>query len=246
MAGETATTQKPTQLPNSEALVKSRQIHGIFKQLVSSHTPLQVWFEKSNEDFSTVVIESNLEEEYFVVDEFIPETGKKRALNGEKFNFRASFNGTKVLVRDNQIEGTIRSNGFVAFKIPFPPRVHYQQRRNAFRITLPGASQVDVKLYSKKRNKEFRGVLVELSASGCRVKLDAQCREFLKRGEQFESCELALAKGNPLKCATEIRHTFEDEKDHRTYCGLMFKNLNAGEQNSIARFVFQMEMASRR
>jgi len=126
-----------------------------------------------------------------------------------------------------------------------PAEMIYHQRRNAFRVPLKQGELIPVELAGKKLNSSLKGQLLDISATGCRLRFQGNISERLHSGEVYELFRLSLPFGT-ITTAIEARHIQYDEKLDITYVGIRFHRLSGLDQRQIERFVYQLQREARR
>ncbi len=93
-----------------------------------------------------------------------------------------------------------------------PDEVVYHQRRNAFRAALKLAQLVSVELGGDKLKSPVDGKLLDISATGCKLRFDGDITERLQLGQVYERFIAALPFGN-MTAPVELRYLHFEEKD---------------------------------
>jgi c-di-GMP-binding flagellar brake protein YcgR len=74
--------------------------------------------------------------------------------------------------------------------------VVYHQRRNAFRAALKLAQLVSVVLDGEKLKAPINGKLLDISATGCKLRFDGDITGSLQLGQVYDRFNAALPFGN--------------------------------------------------
>ena len=127
-----------------------------------------------------------------------------------------------------------------------PEEMTYHQRRNAFRAALKLSQLVDVTLDGThiKGNGALRGKLLDISATGCRLRFQGDLGSRLQAGQVYERMSVKLPFGT-ISTAAELRHLSYEDKLDITYVGMRFYRMDGLAQRSIERFVYQVQREAR-
>lgn len=138
-------------------------------------------------------------------------------------------------------------DGHRCYRGPLPEEVTYHQRRNAFRAALKLSQLLDVILDGTylKGNGALRGKLLDISATGCKLRFEGNVEDRLQLGQVYER----FKAGAPLGLAdtmVELRHLHYEERINITFAGIRFHNLSGQAQRKIEGFVYQLQREARR
>lgn len=94
----------------------------------------------------------------------------------------------------------MKSTATAATAAPCPEEMTYHQRRNAFRAALKLSQLVDIILDGAhlKGNGALRGKLLDISATGCKLRFEGNVEDRLQLGQVYER----FKAGNPLGWST--------------------------------------------
>ncbi|UCJ19140.1 flagellar brake protein [Pseudomonas sp. MM211] len=209
------------------------------------HDPLIIMFKERNQRFQSFVIEVDRDQNLLILDEMIPSDGERYLQNGEAFRVESLHDG--VLIAWDCPAGMQVSEyqGERCYSGEIPQMVLYHQRRNAFRAALKQSDQVKVELDGAKLRTPLEGLMLDISASGCKVRLPGNASEKLQPGQVYEGFCAQLPIGR-LEASVELRHARYDEKLDLTFVGLHFANLSGLQQRLVERFVYQLQREARR
>lgn len=213
--------------------------------LQQHHDPLIIMFKERNQRFQSYVIEVDREKNLLILDELMPSDGERYMNGGEAFRVESFHDGVRIAwdcaagMQESDYQGERCYIGGI------PDEVLYHQRRNAFRAALRQADQVKVELAGTKLRTPLDGLMLDISASGCKVRLTGNASEQLQPGQVYEECVALLPVGR-LEAAVELRHVRYDDKLDLTFIGLHFATLSGLQQRLVERFVYQLQREARR
>jgi c-di-GMP-binding flagellar brake protein YcgR len=212
-------------------------IFGVLRALQAERSSVNVQFDNGAQLYNTMILEANLAERYFLMDEVTPRDGHRKIEDGVSFSIRASINGIKVHAKD-LVRGRILKNADgIYYQIPFPAKMLYMQRREAFRAYVPGSMAAIARFSSPEREQFLNGRVINMSATGIRVSFPGQIEPELQMNESFDAYIQIQALEQNLDVKLEIVY-YEYNKDRdQTMCGCRFVDLQRANQIIINRFV---------
>lgn len=215
------------------------------RQLQQNHDPLVITFHERSQRFQSYLIEVERDKKRLTLDEMIPNDGERFLQNGEPFRVEAFHEGVRVAWECLQPVQIAEYQGARCYFSPMPEEVHYHQRRNAYRAPLKQIEPVKIELAGAKLRSPITGQLLDISATGCKVRLPGNIASSLHSGQVYESFTAQLPFG-ALTLAVELRHVQYEETLDTTFAGVRFHRLNGLEQRQVERFVYQLQRDARR
>lgn len=213
--------------------------------LQQNHDPLIITFHERNQRFQSYVIEIDRDKQVVVLDEMIPRDGERFLLNGEAFRIEAFHEGVRVAWECEQDVRIAEHEGARCYLSPLPSEVLYHQRRNAFRAPLKQTELIKVELAGDKLRNALAGQLLDISATGCKVRIPGNVTGSLQSGQVYERFTLQFPFG-AMTTALELRHAQYEEKLDITFLGARFHRMSGLEQRQVERFVYQLQREARR
>jgi c-di-GMP-binding flagellar brake protein YcgR len=191
-----------------------------------------------------MVLDADLKDKVFHLDEFSNSTARKRAEEGARFSLRASINGIRVHAKDLTVARIGRDNNGKFYEIAFPERMLYLQRRDAFRAWVPGTLMVGAILQSKNRLEKIKGRLQNISATGFRLLIDGKIEPPFEMLEELD-CEIHLGNiDQDIKGPVEAVYSQYWQDSNQTVCGFQFGSIPRQVQITINRYVTQLQRDS--
>lgn len=215
------------------------------RQLQQNHDPLIITFHERNQRFQSYLIDVDRDNNRLLLDEMIPRDGERFLQNGETFHIEAFHDGVRVAWECLQSPEIVEHEGARCYVSQMPREVHYHQRRNAYRAPLKQGEQVAVELAGEKLSKPLKGFLLDISATGCKLRMPGNLTSGLQSGQLYERLIIQLPFG-AMTAAVELRHVQYVEKVDTTFAGARFHRLTGLEQRQIERFVYQLQREARR
>ncbi len=215
------------------------------RQLQENHDPLIVVFEGRSQRFQSYVIEADRQKNQLILDEMIPNDAERFLHNGEPFRIESFHEGVRVAWECRQAVQISEHQGARCYVCPMPEQVHYHQRRNAYRASLKQSEPVKIELAGDKLKTPVQGQLLDISATGCKLRLSGDVTQGLKTGQVYERFTAQLPFG-AMTAAVELRHMHYKEHLGMTDAGVRFYRLSGLEQRQVERFVYQLQREARR
>lgn len=241
MFNETDAPQPP------KVLTTPLEIVANLRQLMDSHDPLIITFPERSQRFQSYVVHVDRDSNTLALDELIPRDGEKFIENGEPFRVEGFHDGVRIAWECNGQLRITEIDGHRSYRGGLPEEMTYHQRRNAFRAALKLSQLLDIILDGThlKGNGALRGKLLDISATGCKLRFEGNVEERLQLGQVYER----FKAGNPLGLTdimVELRHLHFEERINTTFAGVRFHNLNGQAQRKIESLVYQLQREARR
>lgn len=216
------------------------------RTLMDSHDPLIVRFAERNRKFQSYVVAVDKDAQRFALDEFIPNDGDKLMQAGEAFSVEAFHDGVRITWSCEKGQAKQeKMGGAPCFWLPLPTQITYHQRRAAFRVSLKHSQKVPLRVTDVSHNVQATGLLMDISATGCRCLFKGDLTGQLHPGERYDQLTIAM-DNTRVNCQAEIRHVAHDSARNLSVVGLRFVELNGLDQRAIERFVYQQQREARR
>ncbi|MNC17708.1 Flagellar brake protein YcgR [compost metagenome] len=185
--------------------------------------------------------ESNM----IALDEMIPRDGERYLMAGEPFRIEGFHEGVRIAWESNGQLKIDESGGSRCYRGTLPDEVVYHQRRNAFRAALKLAQLVNVNLDGEKLKTSISGKLLDISATGCKLRFDGDITGSLQLGQVYDRFNADLPFGK-MTAPVELRYLHFEEKISTTFAGVRFHNMSGLVQRQVERFVYQLQREARR
>ncbi|CAD5108563.1 flagellar brake protein [Zestomonas carbonaria] len=247
--GDARTVSNPFNADNGpqppRVLTAPLEIYSNLRLLQQHHDPLVITFHERSQRFQTYLIEVNRERGYLAFDELIPNDGERFLSNGESFKVEGFHEGVRIAWECQHPVQFGELEGHRCYWSLLPGEVHYHQRRNAYRAPLKQTQMVGIELAGDKLAKSLKGQMLDISATGCKLRFSGDLGKQLQPGQVYERLTIQLPFGT-LTCAVELRHVQYEEKLDLSFAGLRFHQIGGLEQRQIERFVYQLQREARR
>ncbi|WP_095145544.1 MULTISPECIES: flagellar brake protein [unclassified Pseudomonas] len=228
-----------------KVLATPLEIASHLRMLQESHDPLIITFHERSQRFQSYLVEVDRENNMLALDEMIPRDGERFLLAGEPFRIEGFHEGVRIAWESNGPLTIDESTGGRCYRGTLPDEVVYHQRRNAFRAALKLAQLVNIELAGEKLKTPLNGKLLDISATGCKLRFDGNITNGLQLGQVYERFVAALPFGS-MTAPVELRYLHHEEKIDTTFAGVRFHNMSGLVQRQVERFVYQLQREARR
>ena len=221
------------------------EISSNLRQLQESHDPLIITFHERSQRFQSYLVDLDRDRDMIALDEMIPRDGERFLLAGEPFKVEGFHEGVRIAWESNGPLTIDESNGSRCYRGTLPDEVVYHQRRNAFRAALKLAQLVNVNLDGEKLKASISGKLLDISATGCKLRFEGDITGSLQLGQVYDRFNADLPFGK-MTAPVELRYLHFEEKINTTFAGVRFHNMSGLVQRQVERFVYQLQREARR
>lgn len=228
-----------------KVLTTPLEIAANLRQLQESHDPLIITFHERSQRFQSYLIEVDRDSKTLALDEMIPRDGERFLEQGEPFRVEGFHDGVRIAWEASLPMTLDDANGGRCYRGAMPEEVIYHQRRNAFRAALKLTELVNVELGGEKLKSPVTGKLLDISATGCKLRFEGDISERLQLGQVYDRFIAALPFGS-MTAPVELRYLHFEERLNITFAGVRFHNMSGLVQRQVERFVYQLQREARR
>lgn len=239
------TEHRPGPQPPRE-VTAALEIQSLLKGLQHARTPLEVRFEGRTQVFQSFLVAVDPETGTLCMDELVPPVGEKLITQGEAFRIDCWQDGVHMRWSCSGGTRVEFADGAPAFAVPLPARLTYHQRRGAFRAPVHRSIETRLELKQAGEARSHVGELIDISATGCKVRMAGNLVDALQPGKRYEQSELQLDAGQRFAVSAEIRHRRYLEERDETHVGVHFHQPGTPAQRQIDRFVTHLQREARR
>ena len=220
------------------------EIASNLRMLQESHDPLIITFQDRTQRFQSYVVDVNRENNTLALDEMIPRGGERFLEAGIPFRVEGFHEGVRIAWECTTPLSIDDTHDHRCYRGALPREVLYHQRRSAFRAALKLSHLIDVQVAGEKLKSPIKGKLLDVSATGCKLRFEGDIGENLQLGQVYERFTAALPFGQ-ITTPVELRYLHFEERLNITFAGLRFHNISGGVQRQVERFVYQLQREAR-
>lgn len=202
-----------------KVLTAPLEVFANLRLLQQSHDPLIITFKDRNQRFQSYLVEVNRERGIVAFDELVPNDGERFFAAGETFRIEAMHDGVRIAWECEDPVSIGDLQGARCYWSHMPERITYHQRRNAFRAHLSTGQQLSIELSGSKLTPAIKGQLLDISATGCRLRFQGNITSRLQPGQVYEGLRIQLPFG-VITTSGELRHLYFDEKTNMSFVGM--------------------------
>ncbi len=223
-------------------LTEGEDIYGALRKIVLMETPVSVKIDGSDETFHSAITDTVFKTRSFFMDKVIPEHGNDLIRQGKRFSIECDTQGVRIEFR---MSGRLKYKPEnEQYRAEFPLEVLYLQRRTAYRVLIPPAHQILIKIKMDDEQGDLIGRLLDLSSSGFKVQFEGDAKARLEKQKQFPVARVRFNRENTIDCSLEARHVvINDQGD--TQCGFAFTLLSPAAQRYLDRLITEFQWEER-
>jgi len=228
---------------NQEYLLEEPEdIYGALRKIVLMATPVKVRIDGSEEDFTSAITHTDFKSRSFFMDKVIPQQGNDLIRAGKRFHIECDSQGVRIAFR---MTGRLKYQPQKEqYRAEFPDKVLYLQRRTAYRVAIPPAHEILLKIRMNDQEGDLLGKLLDLSSSGFKAQFNANVKKRLEEQSNFPVARIRFNKEQHMDCSLEARHVVLTD-DGKTLCGFSFTMISAMAQRYLDRLVTEFQWEER-
>lgn len=228
---------------NEYYLETPEDVYGALRKIILMKQPVFISIDGSDEKFTSAITHANLKNSSFFLDQVVPQKGNELIRGGHKFSVVADSQGVKI---EFDMTGRLKYQpNKEQYRVEFPTQVLYLQRRTAYRVMVPPAHQILIKLKMEDGGDNLVGRLADLSSSGFKALFKGDCVERLKLAKNIPVARIKFNDQNNLDCSLESRHVLAT-KDGNTQVGFAFNLISGMGQRYLDRLIGELQWEERR
>lgn len=221
------------------------EIQALLKSLQLARTPLTISFDGRSQQCQSYIVALDIPDNRLLIDETIPQIGDKWLAQGDSFHIDAWLDGVHMRWQGDTALKILLDDA-PAFSMPLPTRLIHHQRRGAYRATIQRSIDTHLELIHARHERRFAGELLDISATGCKLRLTGNQLQALQPGEHYEHSRILLPEDTRFDINIEVRHREYHEASDETHVGLRFVHPAPQAQRHIDRFVHYLQREARR
>jgi c-di-GMP-binding flagellar brake protein YcgR len=227
---------------NEYYLDTPEDVYGALRKIILMKQPVFINIEGSDDKFTSAITHANLKNSSFFLDQVVPQKGNELIRAGNRFSVIADSQGIKI---EFDMAGRIKYQPTnEQYRVEFPTQVLYLQRRTAYRVMVPPAHQILVKLKMEDDTGNLVGQLSDLSSSGFKAMFKGDCVEQLKSIKEFPIARVKFNDQNNIDCSLVARHVVAT-KEGNTQVGFAFNLISGMGQRYLDRLVGELQWEER-
>jgi c-di-GMP-binding flagellar brake protein YcgR len=227
-----------------KVLTAPLEIFANLRLLQQDRDPLLLSFPERSQRYQTYLVDIRREQALVAFDELIPNDGERFLKAGEPFKIEGFHDGVRIAWECDTPVSAGQLEGAPCYWSHLPDEIIYHQRRSAYRALLQQGQLVDIELSGDKLSPPMKGQMLDISATGCKLRFAGDVSNRLQLGQVYEL--LVHLPFGAMTIGVEVRHVHHAEKVDMTFAGMRFHRIGGLEQRQIERFVYQLQREARR
>ncbi|GEM_PF-496441 len=224
--------------PNPNFLTDNHKIRQLLKDIEEASPLCTINFESTDENFSSSILDVQLENALIIIDELIPSHGNHLITKEHSVKLSTLHKGINLAFKLEIID-TGSSRGIAYYKTTIPEKIYYPQRRSSPRIQITSLN-IPFSGMSQRTQSSIGGLVFDLSRSGVGISSPNNIVR-LQRGDLLKNCTIMLDK-QVISFDLIVRFIKTPNQGIKnTLVGGYFENINSKGKNKIERFVATIE-----
>jgi len=229
---------------NEKFLFDTKQeIYGALRRIVLLKNAVTVKIQGSDEHFTTAITHASMKNSSFYFDRIIPSAGNDLIRSGKPFIIISDAQGIKI---------EFKVNGRMAYqkdreqyRAEFPTQVLYLQRRTAYRVDVPPAHRILLRLEFEE-GEPLVGRLMDLSSSGFKAIFNQEAHKRIEQNQRIDVAQIKFNEQNNMDCSLDAKYIYYNEEKKQTYIGFSFCLISPMGQRFIDKLITQFQWEERR
>ncbi len=231
------------EMNNEYYLDSPEDVYGALRKIVLMKQPVFITIEGSEEKFTSAITHANFKNSSFFLDQVVPQKGNELIRAGKRFSILADSQGIKI---EFDVTGRLKYQpDNEQYRVEFPEQILYLQRRTAYRVIIPPAHQILVKLKMQDGGDNLVGQLADMSSSGFKSLFKGDIVERLKANTDFPVARIKFNDENNMDCSLQARHIVRT-KSGDTQVGFAFNMISGMGQRFLDRLIGELQWEERR
>jgi len=221
------------------------QIAQVLRRLQEQRCLLTVQVGTESEAYTSAVLEVVHEEGYLVLDELTPQDGHEKLKTTRDIQIRARLDNLEVRFV-SKVAQINDGQGLPFYKVPFPERIDYPQRRQVHRVPVPLNTGYPVSVLLPDE-RILSGELRDISPEGMGIRLRMGTLDPTKDRGIYAICHLLLPPDRELVTDIEFRYIDDPQLKRRVpRLGARFVDLKGTQARRIEQFCAELARERRR
>ncbi|MBI3771308.1 MAG: flagellar brake protein [Gammaproteobacteria bacterium] len=226
-----------------EQLTDQIRIKGFLKRLFTQRALLTLKLFDRPEEFISMVIGLDPEQNRFMIDALQPDLGNNLLGQIGKVMIRGTFEGINLSFEANLIETKLENN-LPLHVLAIPNVMDYLQRREAIRIKLSAAHPYPVELRTEdKKIPVIHGLIRDLSVGGLGIQVDKKLPAQIESGQHLEcTFPLPLDVKQSIRCEVIIRVIKSPiPGQSHSFLGIQFIDMLKPQQRLLEKSIMNLQ-----
>ena len=218
-------------------------IAAMLRRMLEQRCLLTIQISTQPDLYTSALLEVVREAEYIVLDELTPRASHRLLQSDASLQIRGLVDGVEVRFT-SQVTQISTQDGLPFYKVPFPTRLEYAQRRQSPRVPIPLSYGVPVSILLLEA-REFTGELRDISAHGLGMRVQIGSPDPALDRSKRGICHIKISA--TLEVVTDINlcHIDPPVRSRVSRIGAQFAQLRPEQAQRIERFCAELERQQR-
>lgn len=222
------------------------EIYRTLKSLQLTRSQLTLKFSGEQQIYASLILDVSLEKKRFIIDELTATQANTQLQTGAPFTLIANHQGVDVILKGEDTQPADPRQFTNAFSVRFPNYIYHKQRRNAFRAGIRQSIESNISIRSEKWSEALQGRITDLSSTGIGCEFKGAVTPGIHLQEFFDNCFLTIDQAFNLHCGLVAKHPVYHRTQDRYSCGFQFYELSPRQQQSLDRYLLDLQRHARK
>ena len=242
-AAPVAQSSQANSLHLPEEVTDPDQIGVLLQQLHDGHNLLAVRLRGIDDVFMSAIIEVSSQHRYIVLDELVPAAGAKAIDANRQLLIRSRLNNV-TLEFESEVTAIGDESGLAFYRLPYPARIEYQQRRTHFRASVPLEKSIPLQFITPQDHM-LQAELRDISLGGFSGRLRSGYLDDLETGLFIPRCVITLPSKHKVCCAVQICY-LERMMGTAPRIGARYVDLERRDHRQLEQFIAKLDREFKR
>ncbi len=223
---------------NPNFLTNPSEINKLLSDIEKSSSLCTISFQGVTEEFSSSILDVQVENQQIILDELIPKHGNELLSKKSEIKLSTIFNGIRLALKLRYVNSG-SSRGIAYHKTYFPDRIYYPQRRESPRIQI-NSLNIPFSGISTRTQSTVGGYIFDLSRSGICISMQDN-RARIQRGNTIKDCKISI---NDSIVFFDVGVRFVkiiNPGSSKTLVGGVFENISSKKRTKLEYFIASLE-----
>lgn len=236
---------------NEHLINDQKRIQWLLTSLKTQNQLITLSLKGSEQAERSMVVDVCTKSSSVMLDAVLTPEIHKKIQTGHEFSLLTTHDGVDVRAASVKAVETITDSKGMLYKVPFPTKLVYVQRRNNFRVSLAGLYTIPVTFKPLEKGKSCRLESAEcsvanISANGCLVSVADRVGDKLYNTDGAVVLTFELPETKQIISVPSVyRHSRYLKRSEIWLIGFQFRDVPAEMNTILERFVVKLQLAAR-
>ena len=228
-----------------------RRIQWLLSSLKTQNQLVTLCLSGTNSRDRTMIVDVCAETSTVLLDAAVDSDIHKKIQHGHEFTLTTVHDGVDVRAESVQAVDTVSDSKGMLYKIPFPAKLFYIQRRDNFRISLSGLFDIPVKFEPALERGDCvlasaECSLENVSANGCLVSVSDSTGGMAVDSQKSVVVKFDMPDAEQqFEASSSLKHSRYLKRSSKWLIGFEFHDMPHDLTRVLERFVVKLQMEAR-